>query len=211
MLKIDFHVHTRKSDGLNSLDEILKHARRIGLNGVAITDHDIISVKKNVVLEDGFIVIRGIEVSTKQGHIILLDVNEAPRKGLDVREVIDFANETGALVIIPHPFDFLRNGLGKLSWIIPADAVEVINAGCLFDYFNKKAFILAEKRSLPMVAGSDAHALSELGYAYTVIKSAASTPEEIIEAIKKGLTIPIGRRYGIVKKIKRRISKFFHG
>jgi len=200
-------VHTEASDGFNSLEEIIRYARKIGLNGIAVTDHDIITVKKNIVFDDGFIVIRGVEVSSKQGHIILLDVEEAPPKNSDIWEIIDYAKEIDALIIIPHPFDFLRNGIRRLAWDIPADAIEVINSGSIFDFFNKKARRLAEKRGIPMVAGSDAHMVEEMGYAYTIINASISSPEDVLDAIRKGLTIPYGGRYSVFKKIKRKLLR----
>ena len=84
-LKIDFHVHTLYShDSKTSLKEVLVYAKRRGLDGVAITDHDAVegAIKLSELCnknDDSFIVIQGLEVSSKHGHILALNVNELIR------------------------------------------------------------------------------------------------------------------------------------
>ena len=52
---IDLHIHTSRSDGGKSLDEILKLVNKDDI--ISITDHNITSNYKNI--------IKGIEIETK--------------------------------------------------------------------------------------------------------------------------------------------------
>jgi predicted metal-dependent phosphoesterase TrpH len=73
------------------------------------------------------------------------------------------------------------------------DAIEVINSAAIpfqfFTYLNKK---LAIRLNLPQTAGSDSHYAPEIGTAYTVIEADPDV-DEIVWAIKKGATIPVGK------------------
>jgi len=76
-LKIDLHVHTIYSrDSLITRKDLTFYARKRGLNGVAITDHDRIDGALKIAKETDFLVIPGIEVSSLNGHIIGLNVSE---------------------------------------------------------------------------------------------------------------------------------------
>ena len=82
--KFDLHVHTNYSkDGISSVEEILTKAKGLGLNGLAITDHDVIDgALKALKLADefGLIVVPGIEVTTKEGEIIVLGIKSLIKK-----------------------------------------------------------------------------------------------------------------------------------
>ena len=65
---VDLHIHTTASDGVMSPSEIVKYAKRRGLQAIAITDHDTIEGLDEGVSEGeriGFEVIPGIEVSAE--------------------------------------------------------------------------------------------------------------------------------------------------
>lgn len=70
-MKTDLHIHTNYSDGVFSPDKIIDTAIDVGLNAIAITDHDNIlayDVAQNYIrdmqLGEKIEVIRGIEVNT---------------------------------------------------------------------------------------------------------------------------------------------------
>ena len=209
-IKIDLHVHTNRSDGTVSPDIMANRAKKLGLDGIAITDHDVAITEDEVFYladKHNLIIIPGVEITTKQGHILGLGIFETPEKNLDLRYVINFIRHLGGIVIIPHPFDFLRNGIGKYIKEIKADAIEVINGGVLLDRFNKKAFQFAKENNITMVAGSDAHDPDQLGYAYTIINSEEKDYEEVLKSIILGHTQPVGKKYGILSKIKVHLKK----
>ncbi|MEX2721927.1 MAG: CehA/McbA family metallohydrolase [Candidatus Wukongarchaeota archaeon] len=195
--KFDLHVHTNYSrDGISSVEEVLTRAKALGLNGLAITDHDVISgALKALRIADkfGLIVIPGIEITTIEGHILVLGIKSLIPKKLRAVETVIKARDLGGAVIVPHAYDYLRRAIGRVTDSLDVDAVEALNGGEFLPFSNIFARKLAERRKLPMTAGSDAHSIETLGCAYTVIQEEVSDYQDVIHAIKKGKTLPVGK------------------
>jgi predicted metal-dependent phosphoesterase TrpH len=115
MLTCDLHVHTNYSkDGESSIEEILRVAEEEGLDAIAITDHDSVEgAKRALTIPSAVLVIPGIEVSTKQGHLLVLGVTEIIPAGLDVVDTVNIARRMGALLILPHPYHIWRHGVAR--------------------------------------------------------------------------------------------------
>lgn len=189
MIRIDLHMHTKYSgDAIISpkliVDQLYAHPF---IKGVAITDHDTLEgyyhTQKLATAYKDILIIPGIEVSTTQGHITVLGVQEKPTYPLTVEDVVDFAKERAGTIVIPHPY---RNvGIGDLARKMPADAIEVLNPRSTHQE-NKMAEELARERSLPSVAGSDAHRPQQMWRAYTEVDNELDV-DDVLSAIKSGL------------------------
>lgn len=199
LLKIDLHVHTDRSpDGCSTISEIAEVAKRKGLQGLAITDHDLPLTESDALRLSsglGLLVIPGVELSTPAGHLIILN----PKRefgGLSLRAVAEAARNDGSTVIIPHPMDPLSHGIGfsEANSLIPySPLIETFNASTLSRY-NSRAKDFASKYSLPMVAGSDAHLADAVGDAFTLVDSPFCDLTSVISSISAGKTIPSGKR-----------------
>ena len=189
-IKVDLHVHTSNSkDGVSRLDEILKAAMKRGLHGIAITDHDVpLSFRDAEELsgQTGLLIIPGVEITTKQGHLLALCFEENFKTSIDVYEAADLIKSSGGLLIVPHPLDKFSQGIGeRLTLEIAPHAIEVYNASS-WRRFNRRAFTLVQKSGIPGVAGSDAHHWRAVGAAYTVIDVKGLTIEDALKSIREG-------------------------
>ena len=194
-MKLDLHVHSTCSrDATASPREVMSHCKKLGLDGLAITDHNAIagSVEAHGLgKEHGLLVVRGIEVSAREGHVLALGVAELIPKGMTAAETIDKIHSLGGIAVAAHPHRF-PSGVGlEVARKERFDAIEVINGGSS-RRSNALARRVAEERRLPITAGSDAHELVQLGKAYTVAES-CETEDDVLDAIKKGLTQAGGR------------------
>lgn len=218
-MKFDLHVHSEHSkDSNSSHDDILEAARKKGLDGVAICDHDTVEgglACEKRALELGFelIVIPGVEVTCSKGHILVLGVSQNIEPFLSPDETIRRARKLGGIVIIPHPFKRSSHGIGSFEGL-DIDAVEVFNSRCLFNKTNRKAATEAKRLGIPGIAGSDSHIPEMVGQAYTEIDASENTREAVLEAIREGKVVPVGKNTPmpiILKQmsgsVRRRIKK----
>ncbi|MDD1654045.1 MAG: PHP domain-containing protein [Methanomicrobiales archaeon] len=196
MLRCDLHVHTDASrDGESNVGEILRRAEAAGLDAIAITDHDTLEgVARARNTESRVLVIPGIEISTRHGHLIALGVSRSIPPGLDVLETIALARDQGAVTILPHPYHMWRHGAARRARKAPqsVDAIEVFNSRYIVGSANRKAARVARKYLKSCVGGSDAHNARYVGFGYTLIAAEPTVPS-ILAAIREGQTVAGGK------------------
>jgi len=204
-LKIDLHVHTHYSgDAKTTLEQVVRYARKKGLDGVAVTDHDTVTGARRLAKQEGFLVIPGIEVSSLHGHILGLNITEPVPPKLDMTRTVEKIRRLGGIAVIAHPSVVIKTGLGtNISAASHIDAVEVINASAfpflLSTYLGRR---LAHRLGLPQTAGTDAHYPEEIGNAYTIIE-ADSNRDDVIEAIRQDKTEPLGKPISWIRRLER--------
>ena len=195
---IDLHCHSWfSSDGVSSPESLIASARRKGLHGFALTDHNTSDgcrylLDKGLVREDGqpvddFLIIPGVEVTTAEGHLLCLGVVLPYLKGTPALEVCKLVHEMGGVAIPPHPYDLFRAGIREsVLDTLEIDALEVFNAATTLKRYNKMAFEYAAMKGLPMTAGSDAHHEAAIGTAYTILHTDDFSVKGILNQVKKG-------------------------
>lgn len=195
-LKIDLHVHTCYSyDAITTLKEVVTYSKKQGLDGVAITDHNTLDGALKLTRKNELIVVPGIEIETLQGHVLALNITTLIPPRLSPSETIQRIHEAGGIVVAPHLTAIGKAGLGlrPMSQASNFDAIEVINSSAfpffLSTYISQK---LAAQLDLPKTAGSDAHIPQTIGRAYTII-DADPDVNEVIQAIRRGATVPSGK------------------
>lgn len=199
-LKFDLHIHTDAShDGISSPLEMAEAAKARGLDGIAITDHDAIMDRQaasSLSERTGLIVIPGVEVSTAEGHLVILMPRREHSPGEGFMEVAQAAVSDGSAPFIPHPTDPLSHGVGEatvhraLTLRLP---IESLNASTASRY-NRSAEALADRLALPKLASSDAHICKAVGDAYTLVEASERSLQASVEAIRAGRTSPHGGR-----------------
>lgn len=202
MIKIDTHVHTEYSpDSETSIEEAIEAAKKAGLDGMAITDHNSVDGAKEAleeVEEDDFLIIPGIEVSSKDGHILGLGLEETVPSGLSAKETVSRIREMDGIAISAHPFSLNTKPFSPLK--SDFDAIEV---------FNPKRYIgtrIASKHAqingLSRTGGSDAHFPEEIGLAGVEIKCKPFVGETI-EKIREGKASVYGRFLPLTAYLRR--------
>ncbi|GAB3037325.1 PHP domain-containing protein [Natronobiforma cellulositropha] len=201
MLSVELHVHSEQSyDGRDPVDLILAQAAAVGLDAIAITDHDEIDASLEALErapEYGLVAIPGIEISSKAGHVLGLGVERAVPPGLPFEETLERIREQGGIAVVPHPFQESRHGvMARISrdQLTQADAIEVYNSRLLTGRANRQAERFARTHGLPMTAGSDAHISEMVGQAVTRVDADERASEAILEAIADGRTSVEGKR-----------------
>jgi len=186
MFKVDMHVHTHYSykDGINSPEQMIRAAENIGLDGIAITDHDNIegAYEAESVDTDLFI-IKGCEVSSADGHILAYGINDYIKKGMGAKETIEEIHLQEGLAVAAHPFDHRRSSVGDLLFELPFDGVEALNGHFIND--NGMTRQVCQENSFNMVAGTDAHMSKEVGSCYTLFDSLNDYKNDILSGATK--------------------------
>lgn len=194
---IDLHCHSFFSgDGVSSPEELIAAAKKRGLHGFVITDHNTCDavgymIEKGLMRADGkpvggFLVIPGVEVTTAEGHLLCIGTTLPFLKGKPAAEVCALIHERGGLAVPPHPYDLFRAGIRQeVLARLEIDALEVFNAATTLKRYNRQAFEYAQMRRLPMTAGSDAHHEAAIGTAYTILKTDNFSVKGMLEQIVK--------------------------
>jgi hypothetical protein len=227
VLSVELHAHSELSyDGRDPVELLLEQAQAVDLDALAITDHDEIDASleaATLAQEYGLIGIPGIEISSADGHVLGLGVEQQIAPGQPFAETVDRIRELGGLAIVPHPFQESRHGVLEhisKTELEAADAIEVYNSRLLTGRSNRQARQFAETRGLPMTAGSDAHIAEMVGQARTLIDADEPTVEGILDAIRAGRTEINGKRTpwrisfkqaagSASRRVRRRVTSLF--
>jgi predicted metal-dependent phosphoesterase TrpH len=189
-MRIDFHLHTRGSwDSLSDPGMVLARARRVGLDRVAITDHDEIDVALEWAGRYPGMVIPGEEVRTAEGiDVIGLYLSRKIPRGTPAKETCEEIRRQGGVVYLPHPYARGKGGSGRLAeTLVPLlHVVEVFNARLLSSDRNRRGRDLARTHSLLQGAGSDAHTVREVGNAWVELPEHPNRPDALLAALREG-------------------------
>lgn len=181
-LNVELHCHTIHSvDGLMTFDSLVAAAGRVGLDAVAITDHDTmtgawefqrLAKQRGAALQ----IIPGEEKTLDDGSHFIGIFLEKPIESGDLAGAIREVEEQRGLCLIPHPFrrkdGLLRGGLERLGLFEGRPAgFELFSAKCSFEE-NRRAAELLGSTTLTPFGGSDAHYECDLGEALNVIEQA---------------------------------------
>jgi predicted metal-dependent phosphoesterase TrpH len=199
--KADLHVHTRESDGLAPVEAVLEYAEhQTDLDVIAITDHEDargghrareIAARSGMRLE----VIVGAEVTTLQGHLLALFIEECPKSFRSIERTLEEIHRQGGLAIVPHPGSWLTRSVSprtvervqrRAEPGVTFDAIETCNPSPAGRQAAPRALELAGRWHLPVAGGSDAHHLVHVASGWTAF--AGSGAEGVRDALRTGGT-----------------------
>jgi predicted metal-dependent phosphoesterase TrpH len=197
----DLHMHTLYSyDGTATVPAVLKRAKQIGLDLIAITDHDEIRgalLAEELAARFEIQVIPGVEITTAEGDLLALSIHKIIPAGLPLIETIKRVGEQGGFCIAPHP---MAGGMGMKSLsaysirqaLLDQEAgriligIETYNATTLDRDGNEGAKILAERLDVAETGSSDAHVLEAIGLGATIFPG--NSLSDLVAALWLGTT-----------------------
>jgi len=212
---IDLHVHTSRNSSDSSLspEHMVEEARRVGLQGVCLTEHsgpwDRFEFQRFASQQHGLLLVPAMEVETDFGHITVFGMDRYLSGIRDPKELRRIADGVGAYMVLAHPFRNLfqkppyNNNLLFKDWdhhptleevrahpiLNLVDAIEVANGGNTDDE-NTFALEVAQYLGKPMVGGSDAHSVNGLGKCVTVFSEQIPCQEAFVQALHAGHFYP---------------------
>ncbi len=206
---IDMHLHTTRGASDSDLrpEHLVVEARRVGLTGVHVSEHDRLwdafELERFRKAHSDLFIANGMEVSTDLGHILVIGLDRyvpGIRRAEELRRVVQ---ETGGYMIAAHPFrhffdpvHFRPDKSGEPFSLTPdqaarlpvfqlVDAVEVLN-GCNTLRENLFALRVAQVLGKPGTGGSDAHSALGIGVFATVFEKELESQEEMLAQLHAG-------------------------
>ena len=213
--KADLHLHTNRTDGTLTPQKVVDKALAVGLDAIAITDHNTIvssEIAFDYVQQKGLQleVVKGIEVSSRDGHVLALGMSCDVERGRSLEDTIRDIHRQNGLVIIPHPdlkgassvhLGLLHELLGSKDIDLYLDGIEVVNGSELMMRRFDKLGIIARRddsrirqflnlheenpKMGSLVGNTDAHT-KNVGFGISLYSS-----ESVLSALRNKATVPM--------------------
>jgi len=200
---LDLHLHSESSDDSRApveayLKILARKREERPLDGFVLTEHrkfDLHADYRSLEDKYGFRILRGAEVETEYGHILVYGVNSDILRRFDfsnvrlvAQEVISEVERMGGIACPCHP-GRVNVGLCAHYERLPAlegvVAVESLNGGSK-PAENERVKDLMRDHGYFGFGGSDSHLVSFIGVCATAFDDEIEDEEALVEALKRG-------------------------
>ncbi len=201
---IDLHTHTQPLSHDSDLtpDALIEAAKKAGLDGVCLTEHDFFWEREKVEelgRRHDFLVIPGIEVNTESGHVVVFGLEEFVYGMHRLGELVELVEAAGGAMIAAHPyrrqlpFELTQEGdwsealerASENEAYSRVQAIETLN-GRGTERQNAFSAAVCERHGLAQTAGSDAHSAVDVGTCATEFDGPISGLADLIAELKSG-------------------------
>ena len=207
---IDLHTHTLvgSDDSYIDIDELVERAKKTGLDGVCITDHEWFwkqSTIERFRRELDFLILPGVEMNAEDGHLLVFGLDRyvfgMHRTDFLKREV----DEAGGVMILAHPHrrnmyygEEIEDSVRRYSKRRIFDLVDIIEThnGRATEKQSRFSQELSRRLNLKGTGGSDAHQLTDIPSCATFFERNISSVQELITELKAGRFRPVDLRHG---------------
>jgi predicted metal-dependent phosphoesterase TrpH len=198
---LDLHSHSVKSDdGRARVESYCRwiQKRDLPIEGFVLTEHRQFDEESDYRrLEDayGLLILKGSEVETNYGHVLVFGVNadllaafDFSDVRLDLAKVIREVDRCGGIAVPCHPG---RPTVGLCSHYEergPVEEVRIIetrNGGSRVGE-DESALELAERWGYLGIGGSDAHLVSQIGRCATRFTGEVRSAADLVRALREG-------------------------
>ncbi len=206
LTRVDLHVHSTYSpDSSLTLDQLAGRLAFAGLRGAALTDHNTVrghrALAETAQAHPEYWFIPGVEISTREGHLLAYGVSSDPPVGRPVEETIEWVRDQGGIAALAHPYRWTHGAGRRAGSRASVDLIETVN-GHNTPVANARAELLSARRSLPSTGGSDGHEPRDLGRAYSEFPDDVHSVGDLLEALHRGSVRGSGTSLGIPGQIR---------
>ncbi len=176
-------------------EDLVDRALAIGIDGICVVEHDSYEASETAaeIGEDsGLVVLRGVEVATDAGHVLVYGVTddgwrEVARDGVvPAQALVEFVRDAGGVAIPAHPFRLDPTSMGDaLASIAGLFAIEGFN-GSAARSENAAACEFAVRFGLKITGGSDAHLPGHVGRCVTSFERRVESEAELAVELRAG-------------------------
>ncbi|MGI0054398.1 MAG: PHP domain-containing protein [Thermoplasmata archaeon] len=204
--RFDLHLHSAHSpDSSMPVSAIVEAVAGSGLRGCALTDHNTVAGLHELAEAQreyrGYLFIPGVEISTREGHLLAYGLDTTPPVRRALAETIEWVDAHGGVAVPSHPYR-RGHGIGNaaaLSCKVPC--LEGRN-GHSTEFANARAELVAAQRALGTTGGSDAHTPRDVGRAYTIFSEGIETVDDLLDALRRGRCRGEGRSLAGVDRLR---------
>jgi predicted metal-dependent phosphoesterase TrpH len=192
-MKFDLHLHTSRHspDSVTDPFDLLRSARRAGLDGVVLTEHDYLWPDDELAELRAFapdlVILAGVEVTGRGGDVLVYGVTDATAlpRGIGWAELVREVHRQGGVAVAAHPNRWGQpfERLVKETAVV-LDGIEVLSNNMDDDLRAKAADLLARYPHLAQLGNSDSHDPATVGCCYTDFAADIRTNADLVAAIR---------------------------
>lgn len=206
---IDLHTHTKRHSWDSDLtpDELIERSRDAGLHGVCFTEHDFFWDATEVAelgRRHNFLVLAGVEINTENGHILCFGLEGYVYGMHRAHTLAEHVQRHDGVMLAAHPYrrqmPFNPGDEGEYAFKLDLACENPAYAFCRgMERYNGRgkpeenvfSGQVLERCMLPGVAGSDAHAVADIGRCATEFLDEVKDLGDLIRALKVGRMRPV--------------------
>lgn len=197
-IKAELHCHSLRRnrlfycpllyDSVQTEEEIISKCIEKDIKILCISDHDSLEgyrIAKNIIKEKNLnlILIAGMEISSKDGHILAYNIKKEIPPNLSARKTVELIHSQNGVAVAAHPYMIL--GLGDKIFQVEFDAIEVFNS-TIPNWANNKCVRKTKDSKIPLTAGSDAHQPENVGTSHLLFPIDTKTADDVMKYLREG-------------------------
>lgn len=206
VVRVDLHVHGSDSpDSEMSLEAAVDRLGIVGVQGFALTDHNTVAGHPRLAelraKYPAYLFIPGVEVSTREGHLLAYGVPECPPVRRPILETIRWVEAHDGVAVLAHPLRWVHGVGRRVAETARVSAIETVN-GHTGELGNARTELLAAHRGLAATGGSDAHLPKDVGRAFTEFPGGVRSVADALAQIRAGRTRAGGRSITVSGRLR---------
>jgi predicted metal-dependent phosphoesterase TrpH len=214
---IDLHAHTwpRSHDSVLSPDDLVVRAKQAGLDAIAFTEHDTLWDAPSVQAlreKHNFMVLAGVEISTDDGHMLVFGIDKYIFGMHRSDHLARYVESAGGTMVAAHPYRrqmpwYVRNDEEYEQALQRAAQNPAYSFCCALEELNgrgsdkENAFAkrLADRMGMPGTAGTDSHAIQDIGRCATYFDREIRDERGLIDELAAGRFYAVDLRAGVLR------------